>query len=124
MAGTGRYDIGLDRGKTRSFLTCFGIVNFVALFARGDNFPPSIYVMKHIRLRALRGYYALSGVLSGGAFECVNEAVAVVVAAMLTQRWRLRPAHGASRFAQPLAEALAPTRRGCACRLRPSLPRS
>ena len=40
--------------------------------------------MKHIRHRALRGYYALSGVLSGGAFERVNEAVAVVVAAMLT----------------------------------------
>ena len=34
-------------------------------------------------------------------------AVAVVVAAMLTQRWRLRPAHGACRFAQPVAEAVA-----------------
>ena len=44
----------------------------------------------------------------------MSRAVAVVAAAMLTQRWRLRPAHGASRFAQPLAEAVALTRRGYA----------
>ena len=80
--------------------------------------------MKHIRHRALRGYYALSGVLSGGAFERVNEAVAFVVAAMLTQRWRLRLAHGACRLAQPVAEALAPTSCGRARRLRPLWPRS
>ena len=90
----------------------------------GDNFPPSIYVMKHIRLRALRGYYALSGAFRVGAFDRASSSVAVVVATMLTQRWRLRPAHGASRPAQPLAEAVALTRRGCARRLRPSRPRS
>ena len=53
-----------------------------------------------------------------------NEAVAVVVAAMLTQRWRLRPAHGACRLAQPLAEALALTSRGRARRLMPLWPPS
>ena len=105
-------------------LACFGIVNFVALFARGDNFPPSIYVMKHIRLRALRGYYALNGAFRVGAFDRASSSVAVVVATMLTQRWRLRPAHGACRLAQPVAEALAPTSCGRARRLRPLWPPS
>ena len=44
-------------------------------------------------------------------------AVAVVVAAVLTQRWLRRPAHGACRLAQPIAEAVALTSCLCARRL-------
>ena len=68
----------------------------------------------------------LFGNLGGAAIERCHDtrAVAVVAAAMLTQRWRLRPAHGASRPAEPLAAAVALPRRGCARRLRPSRPRS
>ena len=35
-----------------------------------------------------------------------SRAEAGVMAAMLPQRWRLRPAHGASLVAQPLVEAV------------------
>ena len=57
-------------------------------------------------------YYALSVYFRVGRRLTDVSAGAGVVAAMLTQRWRLRPAHGASRLAQPLAEAVALTRRG------------
>ena len=59
-------------------------------------------------------YYALSVYFRVGRRLTDVRAVAVVVAAMLTQRWRRSPAHGASRLPQPLAEALVLMRRGCA----------
>ena len=110
----------MGRGKTAPALTCSPDNSNKIITASGFASGKKCICTDAFCISLLR---FCSEILVGRRLSDVT-AVAVVAAAMLTQRWRLRPAHGASRPAQPLAEAVALTRRGCARRLRPSWPRS